>query len=233
MKKLLFTAVGILMAFPVWADVNLEPLLNRVNLPLHAEQWITTKTALVSVGVNAAVTDQGIDKVQSEIMKKLSQLSSQGEWHIVSFDRQQDKTGLETIQILAEARLPQTDLADLRNKAKSISKPGETFTIDNVQFVPSQDEIRQANIALRSNIYQQIKAEIDTLNKTYPDQKYYVHTIDFLMGAAPMPMRNMMMAKAVSAPESAPPLSVGNRQELQAMVVLASMPDQIAQKVAH
>lgn len=233
MNKLLLSIVGILMAFPAWADVNLEPLLNRVNLQLNAEQWITTKTALVTVGVNAAVTDQGIDKVQNEIMKKLSQLSSQGEWHLVSFDRQQDKTGLETIQILAEARLPQTDLADLRNKAKSISKPGETFTIDNVQFIPSHDEIRQANIALRSNIYQQVKTEIDTLNKTYTDQKYYVHTIDFLMGPAPMPMaRNMMMAKTVNAPESSP-LSVGNRQELQAMVVLASMPEQIAQKVAH
>src|SRR5262245_12903757 len=133
MKKLLFLTLTFL-SFPAWSDIQLGDIQNKITLQLQAEQWVTTKTALVNVGVNAAVTDQGIDKVQTDVMQKLNQLSDKGEWHILTFNRQLDSSGLESIQITAQARLPQSELANLRNKAKSISKPGETFTIDNIQF---------------------------------------------------------------------------------------------------
>ncbi|SRR5579883_2120001 len=225
MRGFYFLLSVVLFSTPAWADINLEPLLNRVTLQLHAEEWVTTKTALVSVGVNAAVSDQGIEKLQSGVLQQLKQLSTQGDWHIVSFDRQLDKSGLETVQITAQARLQQTELAGLRTKAKAMSKPGETFTIDNVQFIPSEDELRQANNELRNLIYQQAKAEMDTLNKLYPDQKYYLHQIDFAFPPAPGPL---VMAKMAPA---AAPLSVGNKQELQATVVLAAAPDFLTQKV--
>ncbi|TAK75313.1 MAG: hypothetical protein EPO11_05620 [Gammaproteobacteria bacterium] len=228
MQRLCLLVLGLLLSFSTWADINLEPLLNRVTLQLHAEEWVTTKTALVSVGVNAAVTDQGIEKIQNDVLQQLKQLSAQADWHIVSFDRQLDKSGLETIQIAAQARLQQPELVNLRGKAKAMSKPGETFTIDNVQFIPSEEELRQANNDLRNSIYQQAKVEIEGLNKLYPDQKYYLHEIDFI--TSPPPPGPLMVAKmAVAAP-----LSVGNKQELQANVVLAAAPDILAQKVmAH
>jgi len=236
MKKLLMVAIGSLLSFSAWADVNLDALINKVTLPLQAEQWVTTQTALVSVMVNAAVTDQGIERMQGDVLQQLKRFSDKGDWHIVSFDRQQDKSGLESIQILAQARLQQTDLGNLRDKAKSMSKPGLTFTINNVQFTPNEDEIRQANAALRSNIYQQAKTEIDTLNKIYPDQKYYLYQVNFFTPEIPMPMApNAMyargMAANVAAQAPAPqPLSVGNKVQLQATVIVASFPDQLAQK---
>lgn len=137
MKKMGLFFLAASFSLPVCADVNLEPLLNKVTLQLRAEQWVTTKTALVNVGVNAAVTDQGIEKIQNDVMQKLNKLSDKGEWHIVSYNRQLDRSGLESIQMTAQARLPQSELANLRDKAKSLSKPGETFTIDAVQFTPS------------------------------------------------------------------------------------------------
>lgn len=227
----------VLFAHPVWADIfSLDPLLNKVLLQLHTEQWVTTKTALVNVGVNASVSDQGIVNVQNDVIQKLNQLSNKGEWHIVTFDRQLDKSGLESIQITAQARLPPSELGSLRDKAKAISKPGETFTIDNVQFIPSEDELRQANVTLRNNIYAQAKDEINALNKVYPEQKYYLHSIDFMETppppASPMPMQrsNMMMAKGASF---SGPLSVGNKVELQASIVIASLSDQVLQKLTH
>lgn len=230
MKKFLLL---ILVAFsvPARADINLEPLLNKVVLQLQAEQWITTKTALVDVSINAAVTDQGIEKIQANVTQKLNQLSDKGEWHVLSFNRQLDRSGLESIQMKAQARLPQTELGNLRGKAKSISKPGETFTIDNVHFTPSNEEIRDANTALRNNLYLQAKAEIENLNKLYPDQKYYLHEINFisLSPISPMPMNAMVRAEAMSA---SPPLSVGNKANLQAMVTVASMPAVVAQKLS-
>lgn len=236
MKKIYLLILSVLFSLPAWADINLEPLLNKVTLQLHTEQWVTTKTALVSVGVNAAVTDQGIEKIQADVMQKLSQLSAKDEWHIVSFNRQQDKSGLESIQITAQARMQQSELASMRDKAKAISIPGETFTIDDVQFTPSDDEQRQANITLRNNLYQQAKTEMDVLNKLYPDQKYYLHQIDFIPSppVEPMPMAaNAMFTTKIAALRiPAVPLSVGNKIQLQAMVVLASMPDVVAQKLA-
>lgn len=234
MYKVLMIAT-LLISSPIWAqDISLEPLLNKITLQLHAEQWLTTKTALVDVGINAAVSDQGIEKIQNQVMQKLSQFSSNAEWHIISFDRQLDKSGLETIQITAQARLQQSELGNLRDKAKSISKPGETYTIDNVQFVPSEEEIRQANNLIRANIYQQAKAEIDAINKTYPDQKYYLHQIDFTTTnpIVPMPARNSFVKVAgAGAPAPRMSLAVGNKAEVTAFVVFASLPDQVAQKL--
>jgi hypothetical protein len=237
MKKFFYLLTGILIALPAWADNDLEPLLNKVTLQLQSEQWVTTKTALVNVSVNAAVSDQGIDQVQADVMQKLGQISSKGDWHIVSINRQQDSSGLENMQIAAQARLPQSELAGLRSKAKSASKPGETFTVDNIQFTPSEDEVRQANSLLRNNIYQQAKAEVDALNKVYPEQKYYLHQVDFNFSPPPiepMPMAQnaMVLTKSVRMGPSLP-LSVGNKVQLQASVVLASMPDQLAQKLTH
>lgn len=230
MKKIPLIFLGLLFSLPVWADINLEPLLNRVTLQLRAEQWLTTKTAQVNVGINASVSDQGIEKLQNEVMGKLSQLAK-GDWHIVSMNRQLDKSGLETVQITAQARLAQSDLNNLRDKAKSISKPGETFSIDNVQFTPSDDEIRQANIALRNNIYLQANAEIDALNKLYPNQKYYLYQVYFVT-SAPMPMAAGLPVGRMNA-MAAPALSVGDKAELEATVTLASMPDVVTQKLAH
>lgn len=232
MKKLVAALVGMLVVSPVWADNDLGALLNRVTLQLRAEKWVTTQTAQVTVGVNAGVSDAGIEKMQGEVLAKLQQFSAQSEWHIVSFSRQQDKSGLESIQIVAQARLPQAELAALRTKAKSLSKPGETYTIDDVQFTPSDAEITQANNLLRGTIYQQAKAEIDALNHTYPEQKYYLHNVDFIMSQPVMPMAATAMYRAnkVEGAPVAQPLNVGNKLEMMATVTLASMPDVITAK---
>lgn len=235
MKKFIFIGLMLFFSTPLWADISLEPLLNTVILQLQAEQWVTTQTALVSVNINAAVSDQNIINMQNNIMQKLKTLS-EGDWHIVSFNRQQDQSGLESIQITAEARLPQANLGALRDKAKAMSKPGETYIIENVQFVPSEDEIRQANIQLRNSIYSQAKSEIDVLNKSYTDQKYYLHQINFISGLQPMPMAHsnvMYMKAAAGGVAPAARLQVGNKATLQATVILASMPDQVAQHLTR
>jgi hypothetical protein len=222
MKKLICAVLGTFLISPVFAESDLSNILNKVSLQLKTEKWITTKTAQVIVGVNAGVADAGIEKIQTQILGKLAQLSNQGEWHIVSYNRQQDKSGLESIQISAEARLPQTELGNLRGKAKSMSKPGETYTIDDVRFTPSDEENLQANILMRGMIYNQAKAEIETLNKVYPDQKFYLYHIDFNMMPVAMPM--MAMAKSMNDVASQP-LNVGSKVEMVASVTLAAMPD--------
>lgn len=233
MKKYSLALAALFLSIPAFAHDSLEPLLNKVSLQLSAEQQVTTKTALVTVMVNAAVNTQGIENLQNEVMNVLNKIAK-ADWQLLSFDRQADRSGLESIQITAQARMAQSDLAGLRDKVKAVSKAGETFTLDNVQFVPSEEEIKQASIGLRTNIYNQAKSEIENLNKIYPDQKYYLHQIDLLVPPPVMPMQNTMMKMAaVSAAMPAPALVVGNKVRMQATVVLASMPDVLTQKLTH
>lgn len=231
MKKIFVLFCMLLGMRSAWADTDLSTLLNKVTLQLQAQRWVTTKTAMVTVGVNAAVSDAGIERIQNQILGQLNQLSSQGAWHIVSYTRQQDKSGLESIQISAQARLPQIELVNLRSKAKAMSKPGATFTIDDVQFTPSDDEITQANVLLRADIYQQAKAELDALNKMYPDQKYYLHSIEFPIPPVAMPMAAAMY-RSNKADESisVSSINVGNKIQLNAVVTAASMPDVLIKK---
>lgn len=231
MKKVLLL---LLLSTSVCAEEKTDALLNKVILPLTAEQWITTKTALVDIGVSAGVSDQGIEKIQNNVMQKLRQFSAKAEWHIISLNRQQDKSGLENIQITAEARMDQSELNGLRDKAKSISKAGETYTVDNIQFTPSDDEVRAANSALREKIYIQANLEIDALNKFYPTQKYYLHKIDFLPMPSIMPMaKNIMYTMQAANVSMTAPLIVGNKTVLQALVELASTNELPAQKIAR
>lgn len=213
-----------------WADNSFEPLLNTVTLELNAEQWVVTQTALVTVGVNATVTGGGLEKMQSTVLAKLNQISNKGEWHIVSFNRSLSQSGLEQVQISAQARLPSSDLSGLRDKAKAITKPGETYTLDNVEFVPSESELRDANTNLRSVIYEQAKNEIANLNKFNSDQHYYLHNINFVGNTVPQPQANIMYK---SAGNGASNVSVQNKLTVTATVILASAPSSDVTKIVH
>ncbi|MDR3492909.1 MAG: hypothetical protein P4M12_12880 [Gammaproteobacteria bacterium] len=237
MRVLVSLFIFVCSFFPVWAyaDINSDALLNKVSLRLNAEQWVASKSALVNIGINVSVSDHDLDKVQDQVLQKLTQLSSQGEWHIMSFNRSLDQSGLEKVQMSAQARLPSTALSNLREKTKSTSKPGETYTLDDIQFTPSEDELRAANAVLRTNIYAQAKEEIDRLAKANPDQKYFIHDINFVDMYVPQPIRvGMAMMKMGDNTAAAPVgLAVGDKLILNALVVLASAPDAALLKVAN
>ncbi len=231
MRKLI-SLFFLVTTFPAFAyDGDCAALFNQISFQLTAEQWVTTKTALVTIIVNAGVSDKGVDPVQTEVLGKLNKISDQGSWHLISLERTQDQSGLEKIQIIAQARLASSALAGLRDKTKALSQPGETFTLDNLQFIPSEEEYRAANVDLRSNIYQQAKEEVDRVNKAYASSKYYIHSIDFRGTVIPIQMpQNTMMAAKMGQAEGAQ-LPVGDKLSLAATVILAAKPDQLAATV--
>lgn len=233
MRKWYFGLLSFVLATATWAEASLEPLLNKVSLQLSAEQWVSTKTALVIIGINASVSDTDLAKIQSSVLSQLGQLAK-ADWHITSFDRSLDQSGLEKIQASSQARLPESSLAGLRDKVKAMSKPGLTYTLDGVQFIPSEEETRLANADLRNNIYQQVKTEIDQLNKLSSDQKYYIHAINFISELSPVPMpQNVSYAAAKSMPRVSEPLAVGDKLKLSATVILAAAPNVEVIKMLH
>jgi hypothetical protein len=201
-----------------------QPVINQINLQLSTEQWVTTQNADVIVGVDATLDQSQLAQAHADILQKLNKLSSAAQWHITQFDREQDKSGLEQLTVTAQARLPESALADMRNQAKAITVPGETFTVESIAFNPSTAELEAVRSQMRSDIYKKAQDELNQINKMYPDQKYSVHEIDFTeQSVQPQPMVRMAMmaGNAEAAPASAPPLTVANKLILTANVTLA------------
>lgn len=205
-----------------------QPVLNQITLTMTSEQWVNTQNADVFVSIDATLDQNQLASAHSDILDKLNQLAK-ADWHIIQFSRTQNSSGLEQLYVVAQARLPETSLSKIRDDAKALTHPGETFTVQNIAFNPSTAELEAVRSQLRSELYNKIQNELVTINKAYANQKYVVHEIDFSESGAPQPpvpmMKMTMMAgNAVeAAPAAAPPLTVANKLVMTANVTLAEI----------
>ncbi|KTC81490.1 hypothetical protein [Legionella brunensis] len=200
-------------------------LLDKVMFQISARQWVTTQTALLSVNVNATLTNADLVKTRADIMSMLGKIAS-GDWHITQFDRSQDSSGLEKLFVSAEARVSQASLTNIYQNAKDVSKPGATYTINSVEFKPSLEEVQQIKLQLRQRLYQQVNDEIARLNKVYTNQNYSLNTLTLYEGEVaplqPKIYQRTMNTMAMSAAAPEPALTVSNELTMNAMVELAS-----------
>lgn len=201
-------------------------VLDKVAFQLSSKQWVKTDTALVSVSINATLSNADLVQARADIMLRLNKIA-QGEWHLVQFDRSQDNSGLEKLFVDAQVRVSQSTLTDIYKNAKEASKPGATYTINSIDFKPSASEVQQAKIQLRQRLYQMVAEEIARLNKAYPTQVYSVNSVLLYDGDAPPPMPQPMQATmnktfGGAAPSAAPELSVSNEIIMTAVVEAAS-----------
>lgn len=206
-------------------DFHSRMLLDKVVFQVSAKQWVKTQSALLSVNINATLTSADLVKARANIMSHLNRVAP-GDWHITQFDRSQDSSGLDKLVVSAQVRVPQASLTDIYQNAKNVSKPGETYTINGVEFAPSLDEVQQVKAQLRTQLYATVSREIAQLNKAYPEQHYTVNTIDFFdgdtpvvqtTGVSPRAMVNSLMAMPAPAP-----LAVSNELTMTAVTELAS-----------
>ena len=204
-----------------------EMVLDTIEFQMSAKQWVNTQTALLSVDINATLTDKDLVKTRTDIMSKLSKIAA-GDWHLTRFDRSQDSSGLEKLYVQAQVRIPQTLLTNLYQNAKDVTKPGATYEVSSIEFKPSLEEIQQVRNQLREKLYQQTNDELTRVNKIYPTQQYTLYNIGFYEGEnlPMMPAKRVQPAaemNAMVAPMLAmPPLTVSNELILTAMVQLAS-----------
>jgi hypothetical protein len=209
----------------VWAEQSTpatsppSSIATNVTMLVQAEMWATTDTAKVTSRIDALLNKTGLEQIYKNVMQKLSQLDSKGVWHITSFNRTQDKSGLEQVEIIAETRLPLSELAGIRDRAQSISRPGEAYSIENIDFHPSAEDIEATRSRLRAKIYDQSKVELNNLNKAYPNQHFTLHMVNFLPdifysgGSAQKPpvARIAMMAMP-------PPLTASDKVTMRAVI---------------
>jgi hypothetical protein len=199
------------------------PCIHTINFQLQAEQWAKTTTARVIVSFNGTTNTEGLTELHTQVLENLNKISSKSEWHITQFNRQPDKSGLEKVYVQAESRLPESELAALRETAKNISKPGATFEIDDIQFSPSTADIQQTKMDLRKKLYETAKTELTQVNQTYPDYHYQLHQITFNgLKAVPVMEGRKLMSFAASAKNgTAPVIAVSQKIVMTADVQLA------------
>ncbi len=168
------------------ADIMPSPPLNQITMQLTAEQWVSTQTAKITVSIDASLDKNHLATIHQDILKNLNKISNKALWQITAFNRTPAQSGLENLHATAQIRLPETDLANLRDEAKAISKPGENYSISNIEFTPSLTEVEAARAILRTRIYNQAKTELAEINKIFPDSNFYLHAINFQPQMTPM-----------------------------------------------
>lgn len=214
MRKLIGLTV-ILCCFLGTAVADILPTspLNVITMQLSAEQWVSTQTAKVTVTIDASLDKNRLATIHQDILKNLNKISNKAPWQITAFNRTPAQSGLENLQAIAQIRLPEVELANLREQAKAVSKPGENYSITNIEFTPSLADMELARAMLRAHIYTQAKAELVEINKIFPNSNFYLHNINFQTQLMPSPI--MMRAESTG-------LSVSNNLTLTALVSFAA-----------
>lgn len=225
MNKWIKAIISLSLIIPSWAEAGgSRPLLDKVMFQLSAKQWVKTQTALLSVNLNATLTNPDLVKARADIMAQLNQIAK-GDWHLLQFDRSQDSSGMEKLYVMAQARIDQAQLTGIYQNARSVSKPGANYSISAVEFRPSLEEIQQVRNQLRESLYQQVKAEMGRLNQVYSDQHYSLSKLYFVDGSqpvAPPAMRTKEMNMMAMAAAPAPDLQVSQELVMSAVAVVAS-----------
>ena len=236
--KLIYNLVQVLTLFSLLCvEANAMPPLTlrqdsinpSVRFKLVVESWVTTETARVNVSV-AATHEQGeLTTMRSQILEKLGKLAPKVDWHVTNFYINQNQSGLETVQLNAEARLDQTQISKIRNKAKDLSRPGLTLTIQGIEFTPSLADQERTRSHLRMQIYELAKAEVAAVNAMYSNHSFRLAHVDFINDVRPMQsrvMRTSMMKAVDGRAEAALPITVSQKLSQIALVTLEEQKDQ-------
>jgi hypothetical protein len=223
MKKLfiLFVFGLFSVSTSLYASSACTGVLPQVTLQLTAEQWVTTQTADVSIALDALLNKDQLAKAQDSFQAALKKIAPEGDWHITEFSRTPSKTNLEQLHAVAHARLPNNALGGLRDRAKAQNSEGQTYAVQDITYTPTAGEISAAQAKLRSEIYEQAKAELDRLNTVYPKPGYTLYNINFSNIAQPGPM--LLKTNGENARETAP-MNFSQQLVQTAFVTLAAPP---------
>ena len=232
MRALLASLLALFLFMPLAYADDIKPD-DSVVINLAAEDWITTKTARVVVGVEAAVTAQTTGTARADMQKAVNDLAK-GDWRLTSFNRNQDQTGLERWSAQYEARLPETQLGGLNDAAKKGSKPGMQLTVFTIDFSPTLEERETTQNTLRTQIYKMANDQLAALNTALPGRNYRIAMIEFGSAGMPMPYAEPMALKrgmvAAAAPMMAdaagsePAMERAEKATITARVVFAALP---------
>ncbi len=217
-RQLFCVFLLLLVALPSYAE-KAPIVLNNVNYQVGASQWVKTQSAQVTVAVDATLRNSDMAAVRAQILSQLNGLLSSVNWNVTAFVPSKDKSGLGKLHLEAEARILESRISGLQKRIKSVSKPGQHFSIVSMTFVPSLVEVEKVRDALRQEIFKQVKQELKHLNDFYPRQDYFLHVINF---SPIMPTFAATRMLRMNARAEKKPMAISHRLTMNARVVLSS-----------
>jgi hypothetical protein len=210
---------------PALADGDFK---DRIVLELATEGWVETQTAEVIVAVNATISQEQAAGVRADILKTLQTLAPKADWRITTFNRNADRSGLDSWYVQAQARIADTQLDGMRQAAEKTSKPGMQISINAINFTPTLAEVEATRASLRGDLYKSAQAELEQVNQAFPGSPYHIGVINFTsQPIGPMIQQDSVAyARAPMAMEKAQSnIQVQDRIQLQATVVLVTDDD--------
>ena len=203
---------------------------DEVTLELSEEAWVETSTATVRLAADLAVESGSFGAARAKLEADLAGFVEGAVWRIVDFRQRGEDSGFERWRVVAEARIAESALADLPEKAKAASGPGRALSVAEVDYTPTRDEREATLAALRSALYARIAVETAALNAAFPDRTFRVRMIQLLPEGGPVMRPQMLMRSEAMASDAAAPKAAGlagaEKAILTASVVLAASVEQ-------
>jgi hypothetical protein len=216
---------------------------DTVSIQLSAEDWVTTKSARVVVGVEAAVSEKTAGTMRADMADAMNKVVK-ADWRLVSFNRSQDSTGMERWSTIFEARIPEASLNGLNEQAKKQSKAGMQIQVVDIDFSPTLAETQESTNKLRTQIYKMATEQLGVLNQSVAGRSYRIGSIDFQGTGGMYVAQNMartskmmraqapaMMEMAVSSDAMAggsPSMERAQKIVMTANIVYAALPPVVA-----
>jgi hypothetical protein len=222
-KKLCLFGIVILSS-SVFAEpmpVFVPHVLDNIQFQLTARDWVFTDSALLKIHISATLTNTDIVKAHQHILEQLNKIAK-GDWQIIQFNRGQDSSGLEKLEVDAQIRVAQNILTNVYQQVKTVSHPGENYSVSIVEFKPSFEEMQQAKNHLREKLYKQVVQELESINKLYPSQQYSVHHLEFIEDAQLMIPKAQVENMVLSSMPNQAPMKTSNELYLTVVVDVAA-----------
>lgn len=220
----LLTPAAIAQTPPI---IAYPPQNDTVSLSLALEDWVETQTARTELAIDAAMPGSDAGKVRGDMLSAVKSLAQNAEWRFTRFDRDQDASGLEHWHAVLEARLPETQLGGLSDRAKQASKPGLQIRVQNVDFTPTLAETEATRGKLRGEMYKRVNEALAQLNQAEPDRKFRIQNINFGFEAPtvrPIPYEARAAMTATAAVMPAPgAVELSQKIQLHANVTFATL----------
>jgi hypothetical protein len=239
-RLMIVSLFALVLAAPFSASAEEPKPDDTVAFDLSADDWVSTKTARVTIDVEAAVNASNEGTTRDDMIKSVNSVAK-GDWRLIGFNRAQDNTGLERWSATFEARLPESALNGIQDTAKKAGHAGMQLTVNQIDFSPTLDETETVRANLRLKLIKEANDQLTTLNATLPGRNYRLSGLSFDGAvvepaepvAVPMAMRRvpgpMMAMASVASSAPAPSIERSEQITMQAHVVYAASPQQSSQ----
>ncbi len=152
--------------------------MDTINLNFTVEEWLNSETAEVTINVDASLDAEG-HELKQKVSDALAELNDSVTWRYSRVNRSRDRTGRETWQIGAQARMTDDALDDLSGKCRKLGEPGLQFRVGSVDYTPTAEAVETLNRSLREKVNELIENELVRLKAELINRTWRVSTIQY------------------------------------------------------